>query len=281
MTGEILQDTIIADRELTSLLDVRAVDFSNIDEAVDFATLVCQSASHGGMFLIDGEDTKLLDSVRRAAKGWIKYVRLEIASMPPGDALEVIHIFDAVHRVAYGMPADPEFINKYTLKAFDARIHGDRSVNEYTLFRQISSGIRRHDRAYLDRPLEWHTISIERWYQEFTGLSRFTRTIVYDTIQKVNMLIESDLWAYETQNQLAFKRQLFNHYRDLIDNSDNYDLPTLKAFRNFVVNSLSLGYTDEYSGWNSLILRRIINHPSSTTYQRATLSLQARDMMLE
>lgn len=228
----------IDNEELLRMLDTRIVDFSDIREVTDFALLICQSASQGGMFLKDEQDKELLEHVRTVAKEWVKEIRLRIASMPVSDALEVIQTFDLVHRIAYGKAADVDFINKYTLKAFEARIHGDQTVNEYTLFRQIAVGLNRRDPAYLDRPLEWYTLSLDRWYKEFSGAERPRQLSVYDTIQQVNILLESDLWAYETRNQLIFKRQLFNRYRYLLADLGACNLPLFKAIQKFISNGL-------------------------------------------
>lgn len=235
----------IDNEKLFRMLDTRIVDFSDIREVTDFALLICQSASQGGMFLRDEQDKELLERVRTVAKEWIKEIRLRIASMPVSDALEVIHTFDLVHRIAYGKAADVDFINKYTLKAFEARIHGDQTVNEYTLFRQIAVGLNHRDPAYLDRPLEWYTLSLDRWYKEFSDpkrshqpslyshnrssqLSQSTQIsknveastsilsadpqIDYDTINRINILLTSDLYAF-TPKQEVFKNHLRANYQ--------------------------------------------------------------------
>lgn len=234
----------IDNEELLRMLDTRIVDFSDIKEVTDFALLICQSASHGGMFLKDGQDKELLEHVRTIAKEWVKEIRLRIASMPVSDALEVIQTFDLVHRIAYDKAADVDFINKYTLKAFEARIHGDQTVNEYTLFRQIAVGLNRRDPSYLDRPLEWYTLSLDRWYKEFSNPKRPLQPSVYshnhssqlsqsaqippkvapsaptlsadpksdyDTINRINILLTSDLYAF-TPKQKEFKNKLLTNY---------------------------------------------------------------------
>lgn len=255
------------------MLDTRIVDFSDIKEVTDFAFLICQSASQGGMFLKDEQDKEMLERVRTVAKEWVKEIRLRIASMSDSDALEVIHTFDLVHRIAYGKAADVNFINKYTLKAFEARIHGDQAVNEYTLFRQIAVGLNRRDPAYLDRPLEWYTLSLDRWYKEFSDSERPPQLPIYDTIQQVNILLESDLWAYETRNQSIFKRQLFNRHRYLLADFDDYNIHTLRAIYTLVTTIHYLNIDDISDEYRNDVIEYIINNSASTFFLRLAFRL--------
>ncbi|WP_297067915.1 hypothetical protein [uncultured Duncaniella sp.] len=264
----------IDNSKLISLLDTRIVDFSDIEEAIDFAYLICQSASQGGMFISENQDQQLLERVRKAAKEWVKEIRLRIASMSVSNALEVIHVFDFVHRIAYSKPADSAFINKYTLQAFEARIQGNQSVNEYTLFRQINAGIKRCDPAYIDRPLRWYSISLERWHKEFKGNNHSAKSPIYDTIQKLNILLESDLWIYETRNQTAFKRQLFNRYSYLLADFDSYDIRTLRVLHTFVTTIHLLNIDDNSDDYRNDIIEHLINKLPSTSFFKLMLTIQ-------
>ena len=193
--------------------------------------------------------------------------------MPVSDALEVIQPFDLVHRIAYGKAADVDFINKYTLKAFEARIHGDQTVNEYTLFRQIAVGLNRRDPAYLDRPLEWYTLSLDRWYKVFSDPKRSHQPSVYDTIQQVNILLESYLWAYETRNQPIFKRQLFNRYRYLLADLDDYDIRTLRAIYTLVTTIHYLNIDDISDEYRNDVIEYIMNNSESTFFLKLAFRL--------
>lgn len=263
----------IDNEELLRMLDTRIVDFSNIKEVTDFALLICQSASQGGIFLKDEQNKELLERVRTVAKEWVKEIRLRIASMSVSNALEVIHTFDLVHRIAYGKAADVSFINKYTLKAFEARIRGDQTINEYTLFRQIAVGLNRSDPAYLDGPLEWYTLSLDCWYKEFSVPKRPRQLPVYDTIQQVNILLESDLWAYETRNQLIFKRQLFKRYRYLLADVDDYDIRTLRAIYTLVTTIHYLNIDDISDEYRTDVIEYIMNNSESTFFLKLAFRL--------
>ncbi|MDE6460519.1 MAG: hypothetical protein K2K52_06790, partial [Paramuribaculum sp.] len=143
-------------------------------------------------------------------------IEQQLPRISPADALTAIATFDIIHRIAHGAPANPQLINKYTLRAFDALISGDKTIDEYTLFRQIGMGIRRKDPAYTDKPLRWHSLSLARWHKQFANAEPVGNLSDYDTAQRVSILLSSDLWALETRNEAAFKHRLHTRYSHLL-----------------------------------------------------------------
>ncbi|MBD5281030.1 MAG: hypothetical protein HDS35_10900 [Bacteroides sp.] len=206
--------------------------FTTVEDAIASGTALCKTANDAGIFLREDDparDRLTLKRVRRESKDWLKAVRKQIDTMSVGDALKLLDTYDSVHRVAYGTPADPTFLNRYTMAAFESRIRGNKEVDPYILYRQINAGIARRDPLYLGRPLQWSTTVLDRWYKELSGgYSTFSgghnrrgkggdksADSLYDRLQKASILMETDLWAYEGANQKAFKQQLYDKYRTL------------------------------------------------------------------
>ena len=104
------------------------------------------------------------------------------------------------------------------LYEFNARISGDNTVDVYALFRDISSAINRPGgRALLGKPLQWSAVMLDRWHKEFRKGVSDSATTLYDTLQRVSILMESDLWAFETRNEATFKQTLFLNHRHLLE----------------------------------------------------------------
>ena len=108
------------------------------------------------------------------------------------------------------------------LHEFNARISGDTTVDVYSLFRDISSAINRPGgRALLGKPLQWSAVMLDRWHKEFRKGVSDSATTLYDTLQRVSILMESDLWAFETRNEATFKETLFLNHRKSLDSIHN------------------------------------------------------------
>ena len=220
--------------------------FATVEEAIASGTTLCKTANDARIFLREDDPTRdrlTLKRVRRESKDWLKAVRKQIDIMPVGDALKLLGTYDSVHRVAYGTPSDPTFLNRYTMAAFESRIRGNKEVDPYILYRQINAGIVRRDPLYLGRPLQWSTAILDRWYKElsgsysnqsgginnrskgstnlntgccsFNGEASKVADTLYDRLQKASILMETDLWVYEGANQKAFKQQLYDKCRTL------------------------------------------------------------------
>ena len=266
------------------MLDTKLVNFSDIEDVTGFALLICQAASYGGLSL-DDRNKPLLTRVRKAAKDWVQAIRQRIDNIPVADALTIINIFDPVHRIAYGTPADSAFINRYTLAAFnsltcpdqptldDKPVSATETVNPYTLFWQIKLGLNRKDRAYFFRPLQWYTTTLTCWYNNFSAPRTSPSLSVYDTIQRVSALLQTDLHPYNILNQDAFKQRLFNTHRHLLDNPSTYDLSTLKALYNLLTSSQPYLSEDDFDDYLCTLLGTIIAHPDVNRFYSTANSL--------
>ena len=210
-------ETITSGVALHPAFDVNLVDFNNPDDVVSFGSLLCGVVSKSEAF--DGEFLPSADTLRKIARRWLREVDNVIDSMTPSGAFKVISCYDLIHRIAYHTPAFTDSLNKYTLKAFESMICGDEAVNRYDMFRRITKGIDRGDKAYFGRPLQWQSLCLEKWYKQFSTGKGLEDLSDYDIAQRVNILLDTDLWAFDPRNQSAFKHHLLTTYRPLLTSS--------------------------------------------------------------
>ncbi len=187
----------------STLSDIAAVDFDIIDEVIEAASQAIAKADGLGLFMSkpSRQSREAIQLIRETAV-WLINVKNRIDSYSAADALRLTDVFDIMHRIVSQRPADTTFINRIILRAFDARIHGDKTVDEYILYRAIRAAVNRRDKAFLGRPLDWLCISEERWYNEASLGYEHTTLSAYDIINRTSILLESDLFAYEGRNQM-------------------------------------------------------------------------------
>lgn len=197
-------------------LDFSNIDFDKLEDVTQCAAAICQAASDSGMFASAYPMGPEFGQIRLSARKWLREVDDRLNKSSPAEALEAIGSYDIIHRIGYGAPACPDTVNKHVLRAFDAMIHGDRSVDEYVLFRYISAGLKRCDSVYFDRPLEWHSLCLDRWHKQFRYGTCLEKLSEYDITQRVSILLASDLWAFETSNESAYKKCLFEANKHML-----------------------------------------------------------------
>ncbi len=202
-------------------LDMDLVNFDNADEVCRFASQILEKANSIGLFL-QGTSRQSREAVRiiSLARDWVNTVRTHIPTYSAGDALMLTDAYDLMHRIAFRRPADNEYLNSIRLAAFEARIHGDKTVDEYALYRTIRSAVLRGDTAFLGRPAKWMCLCTDRWHKRLSAMLSHSVLAAdahpaadYDTLQQAAILMEADLRAYEGSNQTAFKRRLSTRYR--------------------------------------------------------------------
>lgn len=234
--------------QIRTSFDLSSVDFDNIDVVTESASQMLASANELGLFMTQASRQSV--NARRFVEDatlWISNVRKQIDSYPVGKALALIDVYDLMHRVTYRRPADRGFINGIILKAFEERIHGDRSVDEYVLYRAIRSGIDRKDKAFFGRPLQWLCLTEESWYNEaIKGYDR-SRLSDYDILNRAAILLETDLFAFEGSNQTAFKHRLINSTRHYLDNYTAPDPKTHVALNRYLSTSANFLSGEEFN----------------------------------
>lgn len=217
-------------KELHPLLDISKVDFSNVEEIESYAGMVFACADRAGMFMSATPlRSKEAMTVSVAARNWLDAVKTAIDTMTAGDALALIDSYDMMHRIAYCRQSPRQFTDRYKLQAFDARIHGDKSVDQYILFRAIDAEIKRQNKQFFGKPLQWYSLTLDSWYNEFKSGRSARPLSVYDTLQRVTILLQSDLRIFESRNEAAYKQLLFENHRHYLDKITAYDFRTLRA----------------------------------------------------
>lgn len=219
-------------------------DINSVDSLVDSASRILDRANELDLFLpgTSRQSRNAMQLIREAAT-WANNVKRHFDSFSPGEALSLIYFFDLTHRIAYQQPADRVLVNDIILRAFEARIHGDTTIDEYFLYRAIHDRIINKDKAFLDRPLTWLCLTLDRWHKEARAGYGKTSLPAYDIINRASILMEADLYAYEGRNQRTFKQHLAattRHYLDTYTPTDRKARFAAEMFRNASDRHISL-----------------------------------------
>lgn len=182
--------------------------FADALQAERRAEHIITLAMEQGIGLLGAQSTASEREVRLAAREWIGQAQSMIETMTPADALIIISSLDTMHRLAYNTPADPALTDRYTMRAFEAYIRGDRKVDIYRLLRAVGHAIDRRRPAFLGRPLRWEADTIARWYSDFRFGASISRLTPYDTLMRVAALLTHDLRPFEGSNVPRFKHLL-------------------------------------------------------------------------
>lgn len=208
--------------------------FDSLDNTIEEARKVLNHANDLFLFLPDtSRQTREAREVLRKAFEWVKTVEGHLKFYSAGDALKLADAYDLMHRMAYNQPAEKETIDKIILKAFDARIRGDKDVDQYVLFKAIERRARQREQAFLGKPLTWLFQCLDAWHKQ--AVKGFDRTDLsdYDILSRVNILLDADLFAFEGRNQKAFKQHLVASTRHCLDHYDASDRKTRSEAERF------------------------------------------------
>ena len=206
-----------------SIPAIERIDFSYSEEAIRYAMLLC-IASREAATLIPSGNLSSITRIRRSSRQWIEKAEQSLPGYTPGEALETIVAYDFIHRLAYNAAPIPDLIDRHVLRAFEAMLQGDAAINKFTLFRRISFGLRSNSPLYTGRPLKWQSHQLARWHKEIKNNPNNQRDINNpnnqsnkEDIEKISILLETDLFPFEGTNEVAFKQTLFSTHRHLLD----------------------------------------------------------------
>ena len=206
-----------------SIPAIERIDFSSSEEAIRYAMLLC-IASREAAALIPSGNLSSITRIRRSSRQWIEKAEQSLPGYTPGEALETIVAYDFIHRLAYNAAPIPDLIDRHVLRAFEAMLQGDDTINKFTLFRRITFGLRRKSPLYTGRPLKWQSHQLARWHKEIKNNLNHQRDINTpnnqtnkEDIEKISILLESDLFPFEGTNEAVFKQTLFSTHRHLLD----------------------------------------------------------------
>lgn len=252
---------------ISPLLDIESVDFKDSDEISGFVSLLCHEANNRGMFMPVSSATPEICQLRLTAGEMVSRLDEWLPGMTPADSLKVIRAYDLAHRLAHKVSGNPKLINRCVLGAFDAMIHGDKNVDEYSMYREIDQKIRQKDDMYFDKPLTWNCLSTERWFRHIDDETDSD----YDKISQVSLLLGTDLFVYVGNDQEQYKHSLFGKYRHYLDchDSENYKtLLAIKLFLNVSVRYLPLNDVQKYQ---RILMCEIFAHPRTNRFIKAML----------
>lgn len=208
--------------------------FCCVDDMIEEASRIVEYANDIRLFLPNtSRQSREARTVMKKANDWVKTVDDLFESYTPGEALKITDAYDLMHRIAYNQPADKTVINKLILRAFDAMLYGDNDVDQYVLFRAIERRARQREQAFLVKPLTWVFHCLDEWHKQ--AVKGFDRTYLsdYDVLSRVNLLLDSDLCAFEVCNQQRFKQRLFNQHRHFLSYKGTADLFMSYAISDF------------------------------------------------
>ncbi|MDE6091248.1 MAG: hypothetical protein K2G41_11185 [Duncaniella sp.] len=270
------QTTCLFDEMLDASTDV---DYSNVCDATGYATLILSVANDAGMLYPTGnkQSYEAIQTIK-LAKEWVYNVRTNICKMEAGHAMDMLAPYDLMHRLAHHSSTPKAFADEYLLKAFEARVHGDRSVNEYHLYRFIKEKLNRRDKSYFGRPLEWYASSLDRWYKKFRNGRASENLSDYDTLEIVSILMSEDLFAFAGSDQNTFKKRLFDNHRNLLDNIDFYGLKELEALSHYISWSGKFMSQDKFCNYSNAITLAQIARPETNRFYRVTLQYNLAEL---
>ena len=206
-----------------SIPAIERIDFSSSEEAIRYAMLLC-IASREAAALIPSGNLSSITRIRRSSRQWIEKTEQSLPGYTPGEALETIVAYDFIHRLAYNAAPIPDLIDRHVLRAFEAMLQGDSTINKFTLFRRITFGLRRKSPLYTGRPLKWQSHQLARWHKEIKNnlnhqgdINNPNNQNNKEDIEKISILLESDLFPFEGTNEVAFKQTLFSTHRHLLE----------------------------------------------------------------
>lgn len=248
------------------------VDYTNVWDAMGFATLIFAVGNEIGLIFATG-NRQSYEAIQttKLAKEWIYNVKSLIGRMSAGDAMDVLESYDFMHRLAQRSPIPREFADEYLFKALDARIHGDKSVNEYHLFRYIRTELNKKNKPFFDKPLQWYSSSLNRWFKKFKYGSTFENISDYDTLEIISILLSEDLFVFADGDQNLYKKKLFDNYKHLLDKIGDYGFNELNALSHFLNWSRKFMTGEEYTAYDNAITLAQIASPETNRFYRFTL----------
>ena len=282
------------------LLNIDDVDFSDIADIAGSAELILARSYNPGQFKT---------ACKSQAKEWLLRADTVLDSLSCGDAMTLTAYYEPLHQLAFSQAASTAKLDKYRLDAFESYIRGDKTVDQYALRHTISREIDRRNPKYFGRPLQWESVCLDRWHKQFRHGASLDELSDYDTLHRVSTLLTTDLWSFETRNESAFKRTLFENHRqylELIHNASpmhnaqcimlndksmhnaesncslqitncslDKDYQFLSALQSFLLASIAYLTQEEFRTCDTRIRSALIASPTTNRFHREALRLSA------
>lgn len=248
------------------------VDYDDVADASGFATLIFSVANSLGL-IMPKANMQSYEAIKtiRFAKDWLYNIKTRLPHIMAGDAMVLLEPYDFMHRLAERKPISKNLEDEYLFKAFEARIRGDKTVNEYFLFRNFRSKIDFREKKYFDRPLKWYSASLDRWYMNFRRGTSLNGIAIYDRLEIVSILMSENLFMFAGSGQDEFKKKLYDNHCHYLDEMDDLGFLELSALSHFLSRSSKYMSTEQYQDYNEAIIRAQIECPETNRFYRLTL----------
>lgn len=245
--------------------DVDMVDFNDPADVESYVGLMIQAGNEVDAFKPGSRPTAEWNRVRKTAKEVTGRLEASFPSMSPAQKMMSEVAYDMAHRIAYYTAADQSILNRNLLEAFDARIHGDKAVDEYMLYWRIDRRIIQRDRAFFDKPLAWTSLCLHDWFE-----SQDKWEPEYDQISRTTILLGAQLGAYVSGNPEQYKKKLFKRNRHYLDRIYS-DVRDLMALDKLLTASLRYLSDEEADRYRTSIADALIAHPGTNRFYRELL----------
>lgn len=262
-------------RTVDTFPSVSEVDFSAGADISGYAYLLSTITARCSREDNPGYASMMRRKIKTASMEWLSNVEENITSLSAGDALSVTESYDTVCGLVYGSGADHKFVSENRLKAFEARIHGDETINQYELQQAVTREIDRHNPKFFGYPLQWKSVRLDRWHKQFRHGMCLTHESDYDILQRVSCFLSNDLWAFETRNESRFKQNLFENYKFYLDNLEGLDYSLLIANYSLLISAAPYLTQEEYTTYDTRIRSALIASKETNRYHREALRLNA------
>ncbi len=212
--------SVVDSETLKSALTFAAVDFSD--------GLAVGARTHLLLVLLSRADRSERSGLLREARQWLRTVSGNIAGTPADTLLHAISNLDLLHRITYGHAAPAELLGASCLRAFNERIHGNTRISDTDLYNAITERLDLGDRRFIDRPLRWRSLKLDRWYRE-TDSGLLSDRPLGETLPKIDILLSENLFAFTGAAQKQYRHNLILRYLPLTVPVPGDDAPTLLA----------------------------------------------------
>lgn len=271
------------------LRNIGELDFSNPEKVNCFGSLFLNNANLLGWCIGSPIAPADRSGMLKIAKTFVKELDAAFKNSSAAYALSVYSSYNWAYRIAYNTPPAPDFTFGIVRVALDARIHGDKDIDIYELYRLIDLGMMFYPELYKDKAQTWRNHMLESWHEEFQSgrdlgpkcltASSVRRSVIADRdiLNRVAILIESDLRTFE-QNQKSFKKRLFDNHRhyidDLLNGNADYDTNTLMALMNFIRVSFNPFISqEEHDAYTDAALIKL-HEKTNSPYLKASIEVR-------
>ncbi|MDE6809924.1 MAG: hypothetical protein K2J42_07560 [Muribaculaceae bacterium] len=252
--------------KVAQLPDIDLVNFNDQIEVESYVSMMVRMGSDLGAFIPGFRPTAEWKHIRKTAKSVVKKLETLFPTMSPAQKIMSEYAYDMAHRIGYSIPADTKVLNKHVLEAFEARIRGDKTVDEYTLYRGIDTRISKRIPAFLDKPLTWNCLCLDNWFE-----NQCKPQSAYDQINQVTILLNSRLSTYVFGDQDKYKKELLYQNLHYFENLPT-DIRELIALNQLLTAGFRYLTPKVAVGYKTIISNAIIAKTATNSFYREITS---------